>query len=143
MDTKVRFKEAEESVLGRRYEEAVQIYKEIMEVTEGQDVYYWALKHLGDVVGYLGYKDYFQSIDIYQKIVMEYEGEEDHLYELSQLDMARAYLELGLSMFESFDSTVSMLEPQDDKMINYKKELLEKRNEYIENEGEILFKERL
>ncbi len=81
MDVKAKFSEAQDYVSKRIFDGALQIYKEIMEATEGEDTYYWALKHYGDVVGYIGYKDYFQSIDVYQKIIMEYENEEDNLYE--------------------------------------------------------------
>ncbi len=61
MDVKAKFSEAQDYVSKRIFDGALQIYKEIMEATEGEDTYYWALKHYGDVVGYIGYKDYFQS----------------------------------------------------------------------------------
>lgn len=143
MDIKAKFDEAQEYVGKRGYEAAIQIYKEIMEATEGEDIYYWALKHFGDVVGYIGFKDYFQSIDVYHKIIMEYENENDDLYEMCQIDTARAYFELGKDMIENFDNTISMYEPQSDKMVSYMKELIKRRNEFIEQEAEIIYKSKL
>lgn len=143
MDIKAKFDEAQEYVGRRVFEGAIQIYKEIMEASEGEDAYYWALKHYGDVIGYIGLKDYFQSIDVYQKIIMEYENEEDSLYEMCQIDTARAYLELGIDMIQNFDNTISMFEPEDDKMITYMKQMIKRRNEFIEQEAEVIYKSKL
>lgn len=143
MDIKGKFNEAHEFVSKRMYDGALQIYKEIMEATEGEDSYFWALKQYADVVGYIGYKDYFQSIDIYQKIIMEYENEEDNLYEMCQIDTARAYLECGREMIESFDNTIHMFEPEDPKMQSYMQELIQSRNAFIEQEAETIYKSRL
>lgn len=143
MDYKERFKEAQECIANRQYQEAVNVYQEVMKETEGQDTYYWALKQLGDVVGYIGFKDYFQSIDIYQKIVMEYENEEDNLYDLCQMDMARAYLEMGLEMMDNFDTTIEMIQSSTDSMQEYKMNLVRRRNDYIEGKAEILYKARM
>lgn len=143
MDYNEKLKEAMSLVGNRQFEEAVESYKAIMAETEGTDIYFWALKHFGDLVGYVGYKDYFQSIDIYQKIITEYEGEDDALYELTQLDVARAYLEMGLEMIGNFESTIQIFEPQHETMIAYQKELIARRNQFIESEAETIFKNRL
>lgn len=143
MNIKEKFNEAQDLVVRRGYDEALKIYKEIMEANEGEDAYFWALKHFGDVVGYIGFKDYFQSIDIYQKIIMEYENEEDNLYEMCQIDTARAYLELGLDMIENFDNTIHMFEPEDSKMKKYMQELIKRRNDFVEQQAEAIYKARL
>lgn len=143
MDYRARFEEAASLVRNRQFEAAMGEYKTIMDETEGTDSYYWALKHFGDLVGYIGMKDYFQSIDIYQKIISEYEGEDDALYELTQLDVARAYLEMGIEMLGNFENTVQIFEPQHEAMIAYQNELMERRNQFIESEAETLYKGRL
>ena len=143
MDYSERFKEAEALVGNRQFEGAMESYKAIMDETEGTDTHFWALKHFGDLVGYIGFKDYFQSIDIYQKIISEYEGPDEALYELTQLDVSRAYLEMGLEMLSNFENTIQIYEPQHEVMIAYQKELIARRNQFIEFESEILFKNRL
>lgn len=143
MDYKERFREAESLVRNRQFEAALESYKGIMEETEGTDTYFWALKHMGDLVGYIGYKDFFQSIDVYQKIIAEYEGEDNALYELTQLDVARAYLEMSLEMMENFESTIQIFEPQHESMIAYQQELMKRRDQFIEAEADSIFKNRL
>ncbi len=143
MDYKERFREAHALVGNRQFDEAMQLYKTIMDETEGTDTHFWALKYFGDLVGFVGYKDYYQSIDIYQKIISEYEGEDDTLYELTQLDVARAYLEMGLQMLENFENTISIFEPQNEAAVTYQQELIQRRNQFIEAEAETLYKSRL
>lgn len=143
MDYNERFKEAESLVGNRQFDGAMQIYNDIMQETEGTDTYFWALKHVGDLVGYIGYKDYFQSIDVYQKIIAEYEGEDNALYELTQLDVARAYLEMSLEMMENFESTIQIFEPQNETMVAYQEALVKRRDQFIESEADTLFKNRL
>lgn len=143
MDYSERFEEAGSLVRNRQFEAAMESYKGIMDDTEGTDTHYWALKHFGDVVGYIGFKDYFQSIDIYQKIITEYEGEDNGLYELTQLDVARAYLEMGLEMIGNFENTIQIFEPQNEATVAYQQELISRRNQFIESEAETIFKSRL
>lgn len=143
MDYTEKFREAQSLVGNRQFESAMEAYKAIMDESEGTDTYFWALKHFGDLVGYVGFKDYFQSIDIYQKIISDYEGEDDGLYELTQLDVARAYLEMGLEMISNFENTIQIFEPQHEAMVTYQQELIQRRNQFIESEAEALFKNRL
>lgn len=143
MDYTKRFEEAGSLVRNRQFEDAMESYKAIMDETEGTDTHFWALKHFADLVGYIGFKDYYQSIDIYQKIISEYEGDDDNLYELTQLDVARAYLEMGFQMLENFESTIQIFEPQHESMIAYQQELIARRNQFIETEAETIFKARL
>ena len=143
MDYKERFEEAESLVRNRQFEAAMETYKAIMDETEGTDTHFWALKHFADLVGYIGYKDYFQSIDIYQKIISEYEGEDNALYELTQIDVARAYIEMGLEMIENFENTIQMFEPELEATVAYKEELVKRRDQFIESEADAIFKSRL
>lgn len=143
MDYREKFDEAGSLVRNRQFEAAMEAYKAIMDETAGTDMYFWALKHIGDLVGYIGMKDYYQSIDIYQKIIAEYEGEDDALYELTQLDVARAYLEMGFEMISNFENTIQIFEPQNEAMITYQNELIARRNQFIESEAETIFKSRL
>jgi len=144
MDWKARFKEGEQLVSDRRISEAIEHYKAILEDSEeDKKIYYWALKHLGDVIGYAGLKDYLQAIDIYQKIINEYEEDDDSLYNWCQVDIARAYIEAGLDMMDNFNNMLGILELEDSKMNVYLQKLINRRNEYIEREAEILYKERM
>jgi tetratricopeptide (TPR) repeat protein len=144
MDWNKMFREGEQLVSERKVAEAIEHYKGIMEQAgEEQKIYYWALKHLADVVGYMGLRDYFQSIDIYQKIINEYEAEDDPLYNWCQLDISRAYLEMGLEMMENFDSMREIVGLEDEEMENYFEKLVERRNDYIEREAEVIYKGRM
>lgn len=144
MNWKELFREGELLVSERKIEEAIEHYQAMMEKAQEEPrVYFWALKHLGDVVGYLGLKDYLQAIDIYQKIINEYEEEEDTLYNWCQLDISRAYMEMGLEMLQNFDNMREILEPADEEMERYYAKILEQRNNYIEKEAEILYRERM
>ncbi|TCO78690.1 hypothetical protein [Marinisporobacter balticus] len=138
------FKQGEQLVSDRMISEAIEHYKGIMEKAEdNKKIYFWALKHLGDVVGYAGMKDYLQSIDIYQKIINEYEEDDDMLYNWCQLDMAKAYLEMGLALMGNFDNMREIIEIEDDKMKQYFNKTIQKRNDYIEKEAEVLYKARM
>ena len=144
MNWEERFREGEQLVSDRRISEAMEHYKAILEETqEDKKVYFWALKHLGDVIGYAGLRDYIQAIEIYQKIISEYEEEDDSLYNWCQIDIARSYLEGGLQMLENFGSMMGIMELEDSKMNEYLQRLIDKRNEYIEREAEVLYKARM
>lgn len=143
MDWNTLFREGEQLVLEHRIAEAIEHYKGIMEkAAEHKKIYYWAFKYLADVVGYMGLKDYLQAVDIYQKIINEYEEEDDSLYNWCQLDMARAYLEMGLEMMENFNSMGEIVVLENEEMEKYFEKLMERRNDYIEREAEILYRER-
>lgn len=127
----------------RRYEEALEFFSKLSEENEeDQKVHYWALKYIADIIGKHAYRDYGQAIDIYQKIINEYELE-DNLYEICQMDMASAYLEMGTSMIQTFDEVIDNLFVEDDKMHELKEKLIEKRNDFIENEAEKIYKSRM
>ena len=144
MDWERRFKEGEQLVSDRRISEAMEHYKAILEDSgEDKKIYYWALKHLGDVIGYAGLRDYLQAIDLYQKIINEYEEDDDSLYNWCQVDIARAYIEAGLDMMDNFNNMLGILELEDSKMNAYLQKLINRRNEYIEREAEILYRERM
>lgn len=144
MNWNERFKEGEQLVSDRRVSEALEHYKAMLEdAGEDKKIYYWVLKHMGDVVGYAGLKDYLQAIDIYQKIITEYEEDDDSLYNWCQIDIAKSYLEMGLEMLENFDNMTGILELENEEMHNYLEKLILKRNEYIEREAEILYKARM
>jgi len=144
MNWEERFREGEQLVSDRRISEAIEHYKAILDdAEEDKKIYYWALKHLGDVVGYAGLKDYMQAIDIYQKIINEYEEDDDSLYNWCQIDIARAYLEAGLEMLDNFDNMMGIMELEDAKMNEYLQKLMSKRNDYIEREAEVLYKARM
>ncbi|MCH4887341.1 hypothetical protein EZV73_07150 [Acidaminobacter sp. JC074] len=143
MDWKKELEEAHQLTRDRRFELAATKYKEIIEGSEGEPVYhYWAIKHFADIVGMLFMKDYFRAIDMYQKIINEYE-EEDGLYEWCQVDMAKTYMLCGMEMFESYDNMMDMLEPIDNHMAEYIEGMKEKRDDYFTDRAEVIYKSRM
>ena len=143
MDWKKEFETGQQLVRDRKYEEAVTHYKTMIENSEEEhSVYYWALKHFADIVGPLHYKDHFRAIDIYQKIINEYEGE-DGLYEWCQVDMAKTYLQCGMDMIENYDNLADMLTPLDDNMAEYIEKMNETREDFITQRAEVIYKSRM
>ena len=143
MDWKRELEEAHELTRDRRFELAAGKYKAIIEGTEDEPVYhYWALKHFADIAGMLFMKDYFRAIDIYQKIINEYE-EEDGLYEWCQVDMAKTYMLCGMEMFESYDNMMDMLTPIDNHMAEYIGNMKEKRDDFFTDQAEVIYKSRM
>ena len=143
MDWKKEFEEGQQLTRDRRYEEATEKYKAIIQGSEEEPkVYYWALKHFADLAGFIYFKDYFRAIDMYQKIINEYE-EEDGLYEWCQVDMAKTYMMSGMEMFEGYDNVMDMLEPMDEQMAEYIEKMKEKRDDFFTDRAEIIYKKRL
>lgn len=143
MDWKIEFEKGQQLVRDRKFDDAINHYKTMIENSEEElSVHYWALKHFADIVGPLYYKDYFQAIDIYQKIINEHEAE-DGLYEWCQVDMAKTYLQCGMEMINNYDNMVDMLTPLDDQMVEYIENINETREDFITERAEIIYKNRL
>lgn len=143
MDWKQALEEGQQLTRDRRYDLAAEKYKEIIEGTEAEPRYhYWALKHFADLIGIIYYKDYFRAIDVYQRIINEYE-EEDGLYEWCQMDMAKTYLLAGMDMFEGYDNIMSMLEPINDDMASYMNKMKEQREDFFTDVAESIYKKRM
>jgi len=143
MDWKQALEEGQQLTRDRRYDQAAEKYKEIIEGTEAEPRYhYWALKHFADLVGMIYYKDYFRALDLYQRIINEYE-EEDGLYEWCQMDMAKTYLLAGMDMFEGYDNIMSMLEPINDDMADYMEKMKEQREDFFTDVAESIYKKRM
>lgn len=137
------FEEGQQLIRNRRFDEAAELYKELIENSEHDEkIHYWAIKHLADVVGFLRFKDYFKAIDLYQKIIMEYEGE-DGLYEWCQVDMAKTYMLAGVEMFENYENMVDMLQPIDDAMGEYIYKMKEQRDDFFTERAEEIYKTRI
>lgn len=127
----------------RKYEDAAMKYKSILEEAEHEpQIYYWAMKHFADLVGFIYKKDYFRAIDLYQRIINEYEGE-DGLYEWCQVDMAKSYLNAGTDMIEAYENMTDMLTPLDKNMEEYIEKLEETREDFLTNRAEAIYKSRL
>jgi len=143
MDWKKEIEAGQQLTRDRRYEEAAAKYKEILEGSEDQPtIYYWALKHFADLAGFICFKDYFRAIDMYQKIINEYEGE-DGLYEWCQVDMAKTYLLSGIEMLEGYDNVMDMLEPIDNQMAEYIEKMKERRDDFFTDRAEVIYKARM
>lgn len=143
MSWQERFKEGEELIRIKDFNGAIAHFNSMLEeYKDNPKVYYWTFKYLGDIVGHMTRRDFFQAIDIYQKIINEYEGE-DNLYELCQIDMARSYLEIGIDMFDNFESLTSMIEIEDDKVREYYEKIKDKKDKFVENAAEAIYKARL
>lgn len=143
MDWKQVMEEGHQLTRDRRFEQAVEKYKEVIENTdESSDYHYWAMKHFADIIGMLYLKDYFRAIDLYQRIINEYEGE-DGLYEWCQVDMAKTYMLAGMDMFEGYDNMMDMLEPIDNNMAEYIAKMKEKRDDFFTDAAELIYKQRM
>lgn len=143
MDWKQEIEDGQQLTRDRRYEDAAAKYKTVLEGTEDQPkIYYWALKHFADLAGFIYFKDYFRAIDMYQKIINEYEGE-DGLYEWCQTDMAKTYLMCGMQMFEGYDNIMDMLEPMNEQMVEYIDTMKEKRDDFFTDKAEVIYKSRM
>ncbi len=143
MDWKQALEEGQQLTRDRKFEQAAEKYKEIIEGTEAEPKFhYWALKHFADLMGMLYYKDYFRALDVYQRIISEYE-EEDGLYEWCQVDMAKTYLLAGMNMFDGYDNIMDLLEPMDEHMAEYIFKMKEKRDDFFTDTAEAIYKKRL
>lgn len=130
-------------IRNRKYDEALKCFQEILETYEGQEKpYYWAMKHLADLSGYLYGKDYFSAIDLYQRIINEYEGE-DGLYEYAQTDMAKTYLLCGIEMISTYEDMEAFIEPVNPEMREYILKIQEKKEDFIMERAEKIYKSRL
>lgn len=143
MDLKSMFEEGQQLIRNRRFDEAAELYNKLIENSEHDEkIHYWSIKHLGDIVGFLHYKDYFRAVDLYQKVIMDYEGE-DGLYEWCQVDMSKTYLLAGVEMFETFENMVDMLQPINDQMAEYIHKMNEKREDFLTTRAEEIYKKRM
>lgn len=143
MDWKNEIELGQQLVRDRKYEEAAIKYKEIIEATEDEPtVQYWSMKHFADLVGFVYMKDYLRAIDLYQRIINEYE-EEDGLYEWCQVDMAKSYLLAGMGMFEAYENMTDLLAPINDQMAEYVENMHEKREDFLTERAEAIYKNRL
>jgi len=138
-----KMKEGQFLVQNRKYPEAIECFQSIMKDYEGLDKpYYWALKHLGDLNGFLYAKNYMAAIDIYQKIITDYEGE-DGLYEWCQIDMAKTYLLNAMENMSTFEDMIGFLEPMDNETEKQIHMLKEKREDFLMERAEKIYKSRL
>ncbi len=143
MDRKQEFEKGQQLIRDRKYEDAINHYKEMIENSEEEPkVHYWALKHYADIVGPLCYKDYLRAIDIYQKIINEHE-EEDGLYEWCQVDMAKSYLKCSMEMMNSYENMMDMLEPIDEHMSEFIMKMNEEREDFFTERAEAIYKTRM
>lgn len=143
MDWKSEINEGQDLVRSRKYDEAAAKYKEIIEGSESEPtVQYWAMKHFADLIGFIYLKDYLRAIDLYQRIINEYE-EEDGLYEWCQVDMAKSYVLAGMAMFESYENMLDMLEPLNEDMSEYISSMNEKKEDFITERAEAIYKSRM
>lgn len=138
-----KMKEGQDYIRNRQFEEAVECFKSILETYEGQEKpYYWAMKHMADLTGFLYGKNYFAAIDIYQDIISNYEGE-DGLYEWCQIDMAKTYLLSAIENMSTYEDMVGFLEPTDEAMAIQIEKLAEKREDFLMDRAEVIYKSRL
>ena len=72
----------------------------------------------------------------------EYE-EEDGLYEWCQVDMAKSYLLAGMDMFEAYENMTDLLAPLNEQMAEYVEKMHEKREDFLTERAEAIYKNRL
>lgn len=138
-----QMEEGQVHIRNRNYDEAIHCFNAMLETYEGQEKpYYWAMKHLADLTGFIFMKDYFSAIDIYQNIISNYEGE-DGLYEWCQIDMAKTYLLSAMDTMATYEDMASFLEPSDEKMAEEIAKVSEMREDFLMERAERIFKSRL
>lgn len=138
-----KMKEGQELIGNRKYEQAAEVFKDIIDTHKDEEKpYNWALKHMADLNGFLYAKDYMTAIDLYQTIISNYEGD-DGLYEWCQIDMAKTYLLASMDMMSTYEDMVGFLEPSDEKMAKHIENLAEKREDFLMDRAEQIYKSRL
>ncbi len=132
---------AVEMVNNRQFVDATTVLKELIEGEE-QDIYFYkGLKLYADVLGPLTGHDYNMAIDMYQKIVNE--CEDDALYESAQLSILDSYLNLSMHYMETFENTIDVIESDDDNTQQFLDKLAEKRENFIVQRAESIYKNRM
>ncbi len=135
------FKEALTCVSERQFNEAVKQLQTILEDETRDDTYFKALKLYADILGPITKTDLFLSIDMYQTIINECES--DELYVSSQLAQLEAQLTISIHFMENYESTVNVIEDNDD-FANDELERLDKmREKFILSRAESIYKNRM
>jgi len=145
MEWEKRFEEAREATGRRQYREAIELYKGILEDSKevDQEVYYSALKAVADLLGYKGLKDYTSAIEVYQRIINEYEDASDDLFDWCQAEIAATYLFMGMENMDNFDNINEIVNLENPQIENYFTKLMEKRERFLLAKAEAIYKRRM
>ena len=145
MEWEKRFDEAREMSGRRQYGDAIELYKGILEDSKEEDreVYYAALKAVADLLGYKGIKDYLSAIEVYQRIINEYEEAPDELFDWCQAEIAATYLFLGMENLDNFDNINEIVNLDNPEIENYFTKLMEKREHFLLAKADAIYKKRM
>jgi len=145
MEWEKRFEEAREATGRRQYRESIELYKGILEDSkeEDQEVYFSALKAVADLLGYKGLKDYTSAIEVYQRIINEYEDASDDLFDWCQAEIAATYLFMGMENMDNFDNINEIVNLENPQIENYFTKLMEKRERFLLAKAEAIYKRRM
>lgn len=144
MEWEKRLEEARELAGRRLYRDALEIYKEILEEKKEEPaIYFEILKAVGDLLGYKGLKDHYNAIDVYQRIINEYEEASDDLFDWCQVEIAATYLFLGMENLDNFDNLHEIVNMENPDVENYLNKLMEKREHFILGKAEAIYKKRM
>jgi len=145
MEWEKRFEEAREMTGRRQYRDAIEAYKEILEDSkeENPEVYYSALKAIGDLLGHKGIKDYMSAIEVYQRIINEYEEAPDQLFDWCQAEIAATYLFIGMENLDNFDNLREIVNMEDADISSFFAKLMEKREHFILAKADAIYKKRM
>jgi tetratricopeptide (TPR) repeat protein len=144
MEWEKRFKEGSEMTGRRQYKDALEHYQGMLEESkEEPEVHYQALKAIGDILGYKGVKDYMNAIEVYQKIINEYEDASDELFDWCQAEIAATYLFIGMENLDNFDNINEIVNMENSDISIYLGKLMEKRELFILAKADSIYKKRM
>ena len=145
MDWEKKFAEGRELTGRRLYRDALTHYHELLEPAKEEDpaIYYSLLKAMADLLGYKGVKDHFNAIELYQKIINEYEEAPDELFDWCQAEIAATYLHLGMEHLDNFDTLHEIVNLENPDIETYFGKLMEKREHFILGKAEAIYKKRM
>lgn len=136
-----KFAEAVKYTNNRLYNDAAKLLKEILTSEEKDTTHYKALKLYADIVGPVAGRDYITAIDMYQVIINE--TEDDDLYSSAQISILNAYLSLSIDMMDAYESTRDVIETEDQKIVDLLSKLDDKRETFLTQRAEIIYKNRM
>ncbi len=136
-----QFNEALDFANGRNYNEAIKLLQVLLEEGLNDTIHYKALKLYADIIGPLAGHNYMTAIDMYQQIINE--SEDDALYESAQISILDAYLSLSIAMMETYESTRDVIESDSEQVVQFINKLDEKREAFLTQRAEAIYKSRI
>lgn len=135
------YKNAFSMTSDRRFSDALNTIKPILEDDTRDDLYYKTLKLYADIIGPMTHNDLFLSIDMYQTIINE--CEDDDVYAASQIAQLEAQLSISMHFMENFENTRDVIESEDAFTQTALDRLDAMREKFIVGRAETIYKNRM